>query len=116
MVQKNSKTNNATDKQKTKKARKTQPPADNPESREKQLINKAINLAEKQIDEGTASPSIIAHFLKLGSEREKLERELIKNQGIVASVKAEEIKKTSKYEEGYTDVLDKISRYQGDTE
>ena len=40
-------------------------PALTPEAREQQLIAKATNLAEKQLDEGTASSQVITHFLKL---------------------------------------------------
>ena len=47
-------------------------PALTPEARENQLISLATDLAEKQLREGTASSQIIAHYLKLGSTREKL--------------------------------------------
>ncbi len=41
------------------------PPADTPEARENQLISAAVNLAEKQLLDGTASPSVITHYLRL---------------------------------------------------
>ena len=47
-------------------------PAKTPEGRENQLISLAVNLAEKQLQEGTASSQVITHFLKLGTERERL--------------------------------------------
>ena len=40
------------------------PPATTPEARENQLIAKAIDLAEKQLMDGTASSQVITHFLK----------------------------------------------------
>jgi hypothetical protein len=50
-------------------------PATTPEARENQLISQAVDLAEKQMLEGSASAQVISHFLKLGSSREKLEQE-----------------------------------------
>lgn len=52
-------------------------PAKTPEQRENQLIAKAVDLAEQQLEDGTASAQVITHFLKLGSTREKLEQEMI---------------------------------------
>lgn len=46
-----------------------------PEARENRLISLAVDLAEKQLSEGTAPPSMIVHYLKLGSTREKAEKE-----------------------------------------
>ncbi len=44
--------------------RKPLPPATTPEEREKQVINYAYELAEKQMLAGTASSQVITHFLK----------------------------------------------------
>ena len=49
-----------------------QPPAAlTPEDRESQLIAAAVNLAEKQLRDGTASPSVITHYLRLASGKER---------------------------------------------
>ena len=40
-------------------------PATTPEGRENEMVSLAIDLAEKQIREGTASSQVITHFLKL---------------------------------------------------
>ena len=40
-----------------------------PEARENQMIALAIDLAEKQLREGTAASSVITHYLKLGSKK-----------------------------------------------
>ena len=50
-------------------------PALTPEAREGQLVSLAVDLAEQQLRDGTASSQVITHYLKLGSMREKLERE-----------------------------------------
>ena len=60
-------------------------PALTPEAREKQMIALAMDRAEQQLLDGTASSQVITHFLKLGSERERLEEE---NQLLRAKTKA----------------------------
>lgn len=52
----------------------------NPNERENQMINLAMDVAEEQMLNGTASAGVITHFLKLGTENAKLERELLKNK------------------------------------
>lgn len=49
-------------------------PARTPEGRESQLVNMAMLQAEQQLRDGTAPPSVLVHFLRLGSMREELER------------------------------------------
>ena len=55
-------------------------PARTPEARENQLIALAIDQAEKQLRDGTASSQVITHFLKLGSSRERMEKELLEEK------------------------------------
>lgn len=73
------------------KANKTKP-AINPEAREKQLINLAMDIAEQQMRDGTASPSVVTHFLKLGSTQASQDAEVKAAQAILAKSKAEQIK------------------------
>ena len=47
-------------------------PAVTPEERENQMIALAMDLAEKQLRDGTASSQLISHFLKLGSQKEQV--------------------------------------------
>ena len=55
-------------------------PALTPEARENQLVSLAVDLAEKQLREGTASSQVITHYLKLGSTKEKIEKEILEKQ------------------------------------
>ena len=50
-------------------------PALTPEARENQMISLAVDLAGKQLQEGTASSQVITHFLKLGSTKQQLEKQ-----------------------------------------
>jgi len=72
----------------TKLNTRTTKPAADPVAREKQLINLAVDLAEKQLMEGTASPSVINHFLKRASTREVIEMEILEKQSELIGVKA----------------------------
>ena len=51
------------------------PPATSVEARENQLISLAVDLAERQLSEGTASSQVITHYLKLGTTKDRLEKE-----------------------------------------
>jgi len=68
-------------------------PASNPEAREQQLVNLAVDLAEKQLREGTASSAVIGHYLKLASKRETLEREILERQSNLLQAKSSAINK-----------------------
>lgn len=84
-----------------------------PESRENQLISLAIDLAEKQLREGTASSQVISHFLKLGSTNNMLEKEtLIKNLDLLTA-KTEAIKSGKVVEELYNNALAAMRKYSG---
>ena len=50
-------------------------PALTPEARENQMISLAMDLVEQRLLNGTASSQETTHFLKLGTAKEKLERE-----------------------------------------
>jgi EAL domain-containing protein (putative c-di-GMP-specific phosphodiesterase class I) len=73
-------------------------PASTPEGREQQLISLAVNLAEKQLRDGSASPSVINHYLKMASRRESLEREILERQSKLIEAKAESIVKAKEQE------------------
>lgn len=53
-------------------------PAITPEARENQLISLAVDLAEQQLRDGSASSQVITHFLKLGTTRAELEKEKLR--------------------------------------
>ena len=50
------------------------------EAQEKHMIALAMDLAEKQLREGTASSQVITHYLKLASTKEQKELELLETQ------------------------------------
>ena len=105
-------TRKATPKSTTK--RKTAPPAADPEAREKQLIALATNLAEKQLQEGTATAQVITHYLKLGSTREKLEQESLREKVKLDTAKTESLQSVKRVEELYTEAMQAFADYRGE--
>lgn len=88
-------------------------PALTPESREDQLVALAIDLAEKQLLEGTASAQVISHFLKIGSTKERIEKEILEEQKDLIKAKTEALKSEKRVEELYKEALDAMRRYAG---
>ena len=88
-------------------------PAKTPEGRENQLISLAIDLAEKQLQEGTASSQVITHFLKLGTERERLEREKHEQENLLISEKINAIRAAERVEELYANAIAAMKSYGG---
>lgn len=89
------------------------PPAKTDEARERRFVASAFDLAEKQIERGTASPSIIVHALKLGSEREKLERERLERENELLRAKVEQLASAKNVEELYREALNAMRAYSG---
>lgn len=84
-----------------------------PEAREDQLVALATNLAEKQLMEGTASSQVISHFLKIGSTKERIEKEILQEQKDLIKAKTEAIKSEKRVEELYSNALNAMRRYAG---
>lgn len=92
---------------------KTSRPGITPESRENQLIAAAINLAEKQLLEGTASSQVIVHYLKLGSTKEKIEREILEKQSSLIDAKIKSMASADNLAKICQDAIDAMKRYSG---
>lgn len=88
-------------------------PAITPEARENQLISLATDLAEKQLREGTASSQVITHYLKLGSTKERIEKEILEKQKELISAKTEALQSAKRVEELYADAIKAFHRYSG---
>lgn len=88
-------------------------PALSPEARENQMISLAVDLAEKQLMEGTASAQVITHFLKLATTKEKLEREKLEEENRLLRAKTEAIESTKRVESLYEDAILAMKKYSG---
>lgn len=92
--------------------KRPQRPANDPEAREKQLTSLAYDLAEKQLRDGTASPSVISHFLKMSTRRETLEQEILEKQKTLIDAKAESITKDREGEGLAKAAIDAMQKYR----
>ena len=90
-------------------------PALTAEARENQLIDLAVNLAEKQLREGTASSQVIAHYLKQSTAKSRLELEKLRNENELTRAKTEALQSAKKVEEMYTEALNAMRTYAGQT-
>lgn len=94
-------------------------PAETLDSRENQLVSYAIDLAEQQLLDGTASAQVITHYLKLGTTRERLEKEKMELELELIKAKTESYKSAKRIEELYANAMNAMKSYssnEGDYE
>lgn len=86
-------------------------PATTPEARENQLISLAYDLAELQLRDGTASSQVITSFLKLGSSRDRLEKERIEMEVSLMEAKREAMASAERVEQLMEDAISAFRSY-----
>ena len=99
----------------SKVARKIRP-ALTPEAEENQCIHLAMQRAKEQLMDGTASSQVIVHFLKLGSSKEKIEKEILERQKELITAKTDQIHATKQTGDLYADAVRALHGYQGQTD
>lgn len=87
--------------------------ATTPEGRENQLVGLAWDLAERQLEDGTASAQVISAFLKAGSSRERLEKERLAHENALLEAKREALLAQQRMEDGYKQVIKALRSYNG---
>lgn len=92
---------------------KSMRPATTPEAREQQMIALAVDLAEKQLREGTASSQVITHYLKLGSTKERLEKEKLEEENKLLKAKTESLQSAKRTEELFAEAIAAFKSYSG---
>lgn len=95
---------------------KKMPPALSDEARENQLISLAMDQAEKQLREGTASSQVISILLKRGSPKERLEMEILEKQKELLEAKTKAIQSAEASEKLYAEAIAAMRRYGGGNE
>lgn len=88
-------------------------PALSPEARENQLISRAVDLAEQQLIDGTASSQVITHYLKLGTMKSQLENEKLRQENELLKAKTDAMQSMQKTEELYREALNAMRNYSG---
>ena len=84
-----------------------------PEARENQMISLAMDLAEQRLRDGTVSSQLIAEFVKRGSTKARIEKELLEKQRDLAAAKADSIKAGDRLEELLEKAMKAMGRYRG---
>lgn len=97
-------------------SKRTMRPALTPEAEENQMISLAIDLAKRQLLDGTASSQVITHFLQLGSSKRRLETEMMEQQKELIQAKTEAIKSAKSVEELYNKAIKAMKVYSGEEE
>lgn len=91
-------------------------PALTPEARENQIIVQAVDLAERQIMEGTASSQIITHYLKLAAtrERERLEEEKLRKEIELLDARTKAVQDSRDIRQLYEEAMNAMKVYRGE--
>jgi hypothetical protein len=93
--------------------RRKRNPAFTDDGRENQVVSLAIDLAERQLIEGTASAQVITYYLKTGSRREKLERQKLEAENELLKAKVESMAGAKRVEELYDEAIKAMRQYSG---
>jgi hypothetical protein len=88
-------------------------PAYTLDERENQLVSLAADLAEKQLNNGTASSQVITHFLKLGSTTNRLEQARMQQENLLIAAKVEALASAKRIEELHEEALAAMRVYTG---
>lgn len=92
------------------------PPSMSEEAREQQMINLAVNEAEYQLRNHTASSQVITHYLKLGTQKEKREREKLEEEIKLLRAKTEELQAVKNTQQLYAEAISAFGIYSGKDE
>ena len=95
------------------RAAREDPPAMTPEDREDQLISLAVDLAEQRLRDGTASNQLIAEIMKLGTTKERLQKEKLQRENEMLRAKTKALQAQEQSNQLYSQVLDAIRSYGG---
>ena len=88
-------------------------PAISPDARMSQLTGLAVDLAEQQLRDGTASSQVITHFLKYATREKELELQILERQKDLITAKTDQIKAQREDDVDYKEVIRAIKGYQG---
>lgn len=84
-----------------------------PEARENQMIALAMDLAEQQLKDGTASSQLITEFVKRGSIKYRLENEKLREENNKLRAQTEAMESAKRIEELYANAISAMRKYSG---
>ena len=80
---------------------------------ERRCITSAYDLAQKQLEEGTASPSVIVHFLKMGTAQAELERAKLEKETELLSARKIAIEEGERTKDLIEEAMKAFKSYNG---
>jgi hypothetical protein len=83
------------------------------EAQENLMISLAVQCAEKQLRDGTASSQVITHYLKLGSSEERIKRRILEKEEALIEAKTKNLNSNSEAKELYNKALVAFKKYSG---
>lgn len=84
-----------------------------PEARENQLIALAMDLAEQQLKDGTASSQLITEFVKRGSIKYRLENEKLREENNKLRAQTKAVESAEDLKEIYANAISAMRKYSG---
>lgn len=84
-----------------------------PEACENECICLAYDLVRKRLQEGTASSAETTYFLKLASEKNKLEENILKKQKELLEAKTDSLRSEARTEALYSEAINAMRIYGG---
>lgn len=88
-------------------------PAISPDARMNQLTGLAVDLAEQQLRDGTASSQVITHFLKYATKEKEIELQILERQRDLIEAKTDQVRSQEADNVDYKEVIRAIKEYQG---
>ena len=95
---------------------KRRPPASTAEGRELEMTSLAMDLAEEQLRNGTATSQVITHFLKLGTIREQHELQKVQLENELLKTKKAAMESAQNVESMYEEAIKAFRGYAGQDE
>ena len=84
-----------------------------PEAEENQCIAMAYSLVKQRLADGTASSQETTHFLKMGSQKARLENERLKEENKLLQAKTKALESAEDMKELYAEAIKAMATYQG---
>ena len=75
-----------------------------------------VKQAEKELREGKASAQVVLHYLKLGSTKERLEREKLEQETSLVKAKTKAYQSADELKEMYKDAIKAMGIYSGEVD
>lgn len=77
------------------------------------MIALAMEQAEEQLLNHTAPAQVVVHYLKLGSTKDRLEKEILAEQKKLVQAKTENLQSSAHLEAMMQEAMDAMKRYSG---